>query len=201
MKRWLLRILVFLVLGAIVNVAVAWGFATLMPTRWLVERTGMYMPSDIAEWDICVMAQAGAVLVDAEASMMVTPGPKSQDPIPHWSLPSKIPAQQSPHSEFQEIAYGWPAVTMFYREGCCTWTEGGLVIPWMSRYDDRTLPLMPIWPDFAMNTVFYAIVLCPVFAAAFALRRRWRIRRSLCPKCAYPVGTSDKCTECGAALH
>jgi hypothetical protein len=56
-----------------------------------------------------------------------------------------------------------------------------------------------IWPGFAINTVFYATILWGLFAAPFALRRRLRVKRGLCPKCAYPVGTSDVCTECGAA--
>ena len=64
----------------------------------------------------------------------------------------------------------------------------------------HVVPLGPIWPGFAINTVFYAAVLWLLFAAPFALRRRRRIKRGLCPKCAYPVGTSDTCTECGAGV-
>jgi hypothetical protein len=48
--------------------------------------------------------------------------------------------------------------------------------------------------------VFYAAILWLLFAAPFALRRRRRIKRGLCPKCAYPVGESPVCTECGAAV-
>ena len=39
-----------------------------------------------------------------------------------------------------------------------------------------------------------------LFAAPFALRKRRRIKRGLCPKCAYPVGTNERCTECGATV-
>jgi hypothetical protein len=46
-----------------------------------------------------------------------------------------------------------------------------------------------------------------VLAVGFAGVLQWRehgietrIKRGLCPQCAYPVGTSDKCTECGAAV-
>ncbi len=34
----------------------------------------------------------------------------------------------------------------------------------------------------------------------FVLRRFLRVRRGLCPKCAYPIGESLVCTECGGAL-
>ena len=74
----------------------------------------------------------------------------------------------------------------------------GLRVDRMSRpWPDNVLPFRPIWPGFAINTVFYAGVLWLLFAAPFALRRRRRIKRGLCPKCAYPVGASDVCTECG----
>ena len=59
------------------------------------------------------------------------------------------------------------------------------------------IPLRPIWPGFAINTLFYAAILWGLFAAPLALRRRRRIKRGLCPKCAYPIGASDVCTECG----
>ena len=61
----------------------------------------------------------------------------------------------------------------------------------------KQLPLRLIWPGFAINTVFYAAILWLLFAAPFALRRRRRIKRGLCPACAYPVSDSPVCTECG----
>lgn len=62
------------------------------------------------------------------------------------------------------------------------------------------LPTRPLWPGFAINTVFYAAILWLLFAAPSALQRRRRIKRGLCPKCAYPVGTNERCTECGAVV-
>ena len=64
----------------------------------------------------------------------------------------------------------------------------------------RVLPLHVFWPGFAINTVFYAVGGWLLFAAPFALRRWRRIRRGLCPKCAYDLrGTPDgtACPECG----
>ena len=62
------------------------------------------------------------------------------------------------------------------------------------------LPIRPSWPGFAVNTVFYAAILAAVFYSPFALRRFIRRRRGLCPGCAYPVGESTVCSECGRAL-
>ena len=60
--------------------------------------------------------------------------------------------------------------------------------------------LVPIWPGFALNTLFYATLLWLLLPGPFALRRFLRVRRGLCPKCAYPMGESAVCTECGRAL-
>jgi hypothetical protein len=62
------------------------------------------------------------------------------------------------------------------------------------------LPLRPVWPGFAINTLFYAGVLWVLWATPFALRRMIRRRRGQCPACAYPIGQSPVCTECGAAV-
>ena len=64
----------------------------------------------------------------------------------------------------------------------------------------HTLPMKPLWPGFAFNTIFYAAMLWVVFFVPGIVKRRVRRRRGLCPACAYPVGTSDVCTECGAKL-
>jgi hypothetical protein len=70
----------------------------------------------------------------------------------------------------------------------------------------------PIWPGFAINTVFYAAILWLLFAAPFALRKWRRIRRGMCAKCGYdlrgsphpsplPVGVGvPVCPECGTRL-
>ena len=67
--------------------------------------------------------------------------------------------------------------------------------------EPRVLPLRPIWPGFAINTLFYAVVLWLLIPGPFALRRLIRIRRGLCPACAYPRGESDVCSECGKAFE
>ncbi len=63
-----------------------------------------------------------------------------------------------------------------------------------------TLPLRPLWPGFALNTLFYATFLWLMIPGPFALRRFIRVRRGLCPKCAYPMGESAVCSECGREM-
>ena len=64
----------------------------------------------------------------------------------------------------------------------------------------RALPLRPIWPGFGVNTLFYAAVLWLLIPGSFVLRRFIRVSRGLCPACAYPMGESAVCSECGKAL-
>ena len=51
-----------------------------------------------------------------------------------------------------------------------------------------------------INIVFYGAVLWTLFVAPGVVKRTIRRRRDLCPACAYPIGTSQMCTECGAQL-
>ena len=62
------------------------------------------------------------------------------------------------------------------------------------------VPLYPVWPGFAVNTLFYATVLWLLIPGTFALRRFIRVRRGLCRACAYPSGQSDVSSECGKTL-
>ncbi len=64
----------------------------------------------------------------------------------------------------------------------------------------RVFPLRPLPLGFAINTLFYAALLWPLICVPLALRGLLRLRRGLCPKCAYPMGESAVCTECGRAL-
>lgn len=66
--------------------------------------------------------------------------------------------------------------------------------------DGFLLPTRPILSGFVLNSLLYAAVLWVVFVGVPASRRYIRLRRGLCPRCGYPIGASDRCSECGAAL-
>jgi hypothetical protein len=215
-KRWALRICLLLLLGAIVNVAVAWG------CMGYAIHYGVNRP----------LLQAGPVLDE------LTPHERQWLPATHWFLTNRLAAwmmsgerfgvrvrqaqavpfewrdmwarQGYSHGLMTESAAGWPFLGM---HGCDIVIWDGVVkegddyrwlLPIRERatfpMDPSALPLLPLWPGFAINTAFYALILWLLFAAPFALRRRRRIKRGLCPKCAYPVGTSDTCTECGTTV-
>ena len=76
-------------------------------------------------------------------------------------------------------------------------------LDWMERglaFQPRALPLVPIWPMVFYNSLFWAFVTWVMFVVSVRYRLRRRIKRGLCPACAYPIGGSPVCTECGKPL-
>jgi hypothetical protein len=68
--------------------------------------------------------------------------------------------------------------------------------------DNVVVPYWPIWPGFAINTIFYAAILWLLWIAPGKVRRFIRIQRHRCPACGYEIaeGVGPRCSECGAAL-
>ena len=164
-KRRAIKVVVFLLLGAIVNVAVAWG-----------DR----------------IHGADDRFIAALLSVSRYAPPRTD---PMWEV-SGFPL----HSLEMDVTAHYQRL---WRGESYSW-NGGIRISgprWLIGRISDGLPLRPTWPGFAINTMFYAGVLWMVFAFPFVMRRRRRIKRGLCPACAYPVGGSPVCTECGAAIQ
>ena len=210
---------VFLLLGAVVNVAVAWGCAFQAPGDLrLIEAKSFEL--DMGEfWELYRERLFGRErFLSWQVSMSVfrlkpytrDVLPKELPIVPPWTRLPLVPPGTVDGDRFD--ATGWPALCfcaqLHYDRGVGSFrtspASGGISLPIEMAVDypfstDRvTLPLRPMWPGFAINTVFYAAILWLLFAAPGRVRRWRRIRRGLCAKCAYPVGTSDVCTECGA---
>ncbi len=205
-RRRLTNLAVFLLLGAIINVAVAWGCLT---SQWYSERSPG--SSDDPRIDI---------------------GWLSIDRIPTYSQTSHLETNAfgvvensysalSPTTPRDCFVYcvrfrcGWPMLAV---DGVrfdpldlgdsvqgITFTEdtyhfyaapvGG------SDTENWFLPLRPIWPGFAINTIFYAALLWLPFAP-FQLRRYVRVKRGRCIKCGYDLrgAEHEQCPECGLAI-
>ena len=61
-----------------------------------------------------------------------------------------------------------------------------------------TVPLRPIWPGFAINTLFYAAILWLFSLGPVTAHRMIRRKRGRCIKCGYDVSHAphDRCPEC-----
>jgi hypothetical protein len=64
----------------------------------------------------------------------------------------------------------------------------------------RYIPVFPIWTGFIANSVFFGATVWLAILGVPRLMRWNRRRRGRCPACAYPVGASPVCTECGATV-
>jgi hypothetical protein len=246
-----LRIPWLLLLGAIVNVAVAWGIA-------LQANDGIDYPqpsgaygnyvgsSNIEGWDrdcIYVDRTRGSVAIQVSgcpmcglAASMYKPLDQAafEQVVPKWStvrtreaLAARMAAIDQYGATLNEFASGWPLLAL--RRSCITSVnyvivaDGSVGSARIEYFEEtgclrlprtiatklavETMPIAPILPGFAINTVFYAAVLWMLFALGrtpFALRKWRRIRRGQCPKCGYDLrgGATDSttCPECGGSL-
>jgi hypothetical protein len=63
-----------------------------------------------------------------------------------------------------------------------------------------TLPLIPVWPGFALNVLVLSAIIASAWYIPVACVRAWRRARGLCVGCAYDMKASANiCPECG--LH
>ena len=228
--KWRLRtIAVFLLGGAVINIAVAWGCALSSRLDYgdLVGRTCTSSLTSPA-WHFTAYQKPGY------RSVTVGYIPRNVD----WAVPEGEPRlalrELVPPSWLERIdgpglglkihtarfdTYGWPARSLL--SGCLiilddTWTAtyffGSIPLApfppdpdyaeWY--FEPRSLPVRPMWSAFLVNVAFYAGFLWlgvqgPLMVFRFA-RQRKRRKAGACPACGYPRGQSPVCTECGAAL-
>ena len=125
-----------------------------------------------------------------------------EDLVPKWSHVKNPPNKADLDLSIIEHARGWPSLAVWSRVSVSRAATGGhleVVRDDSSQGDGRLEVRGLLWSGVAINTLFYATILwLPILP--FALRRFLRVRRGLCPKCAYPIGESAVCTECGREL-
>jgi hypothetical protein len=216
MRRLLLTILIFLLAGAVVNVAVAWGCIAAQSTPWdevevvVAPDTDWLWANGIAIYDVLEeqrLRQFG--LLDSEYSAQVEePTDRTSGYYLYarrtrcgWPFLS-LDGGRGSTIEFVEARGRYWFTDVFYIDALSgdepaslLFGNGGAMLG-----DLEYLPLGPIWPGFAVDTLFYAATLWLLICGPFALRRFIRVKRGLCPKCAYPMGDSPVCTECGKPL-
>ena len=220
MKRRLFKIglllLGVLLGGAIVNVAVAWGFAVRQPPTHLVlgwYRRSCTLDNELAIAEKSWFVEAGraeqsirrAVTLYAVSSTVRRAGSNYATYIAPWADNRYVAI---------EGRFGWPALSLVGGKLAAfnQPTGSALTSKWILPIDAfekssvhknfrHGLPLLPLSSGFAINTIFYAAILWLLFFAPDAVRRTIRRRRGLCPACAYPIGTSPVCTECGAVVE
>ena len=185
--------LLFLILGAIVNVAVAWGYSGIMS----------YWCPVIGVFDTANHEQRAWWVKNAPSEAGLIAEGLSEC----WNRGAKVDwlysFDESPTTVYAKRAMaGWPA---FALQGSCWMTNGGKRVANRNAMmvGERVIPALPIWPGFAINAIFYAVVLWMLVAGPRSLNRKRRRMRGLCANCAYDLrGTpSGVCPECGEPVE
>ena len=186
MNRCRTRAIAFLVAGAIINIGLTIGLAW-RATRWHRNET---LNCDLEATLSLVGSgwQTQGLTTDGGWEMNWHTGGAPRNDMEEFSIPGFLYRHAITDGQGTiTINAGWPMYA--------------LKRDWPSEQfgADRSVRGLrePIWPGFAVNTLFYAGVLWVVFAGPLALRRMIRRRRGQCPTCAYPIGQSPVCTECG----
>ena len=197
MKRRIFTITIFLLLGVVTNVAVAWGCALWLPMDNIVSlfenQARQRIPpdvtvrSDLFFFNGLEIKSPGRSILMLAASEVGSRGQGSAVPL------------------YVELHAGWPTMSL---DGTSKMTETGTHFPFLfylpewlwERVEWFVLPLRPQWPGFAINTMLYGGVPWLLVCGPFELRRFRRRKRGLCVYCAYPIGRSDVCTECGRVI-
>ena len=191
MKRRLLIAAIFLLAGAVVNVAVAWGCGLSFYTGTGFKHVTVVRGRPPVDWwgeD----PPEGFALHSTHGFFV------SSMPGVELAIAKRIHDRLITEHMFR-VRTGWPWVSLedvaWSRDLQTTYLPGRRRPPW--------LLYRPLWPGFAVNSLLYAAVATVLWVLCISpilLRRFVRVKRGLCPACAYPVGESVVCTECGNAL-
>ena len=198
---------IFLLLGAVVNVAVAWSQAVIPwpkqePLQLTEEET-------LALWDHYVRSET--LVVNLQGYRWKAPCADLQGVVGEYGSDTDwMPAEMC-----SILRGGWPmrcleGETFYYGGTLATGLPethavslvslprhiGSIPLP----AGTHLLPLRPRWLGFVVDTAFYALILWLPIRGPFALRRHIRRKRGLCVACGYDLRHADHaaCPECGA---
>ena len=209
-------VLLLLVAGAIVNVAVAWGCCLygFRHSRDQLQLRRAPTPQDLALWRS--LEPPTGIREPHEIWPTMAAGYRETRYLGTGPVVTRTNGDQVQiTSSANSNTAGWPFAALggvwfgIPDSNTGGWTHelrGAVKIDSQSlrrMFTKRAsyFPWHPRWPGFAVNTLLYTLLLWMTAAGVAALRRRRRIKRGLCPKCAYPVGTNERCTECGATVN
>jgi hypothetical protein len=219
-RRIIVRACILLVLGAIINVAVAWGCAALnRPTRVSLsvvanlqhrEGTESWQGRSYRGWGrlwISITRQRSnlpthhpwliAMKRSQERAWNLKDGQLIDDLLPAWcELRYRELPEESWVAAMQTVnATGWPMLTLWSERSGTGPTIKNVSLALLGGLElnqgkQIDLPIRVIWPGFAINTVLYATILWVLFGTPGAVRRRLRNKRGQCASCGYSLRES-----------
>ncbi len=206
MMRWTPRILVCLFLGAVTTVAVAWGIA------WTSGEIDYFVfsdwrdyvhPSDGSGISILIVQHRGSKLVRFTFLPEVRDGLPTAHfrNVPRWAMRwadrnALPPLNGRALDEIEIHGYGYPsaALVLTVESTYYAAARGSYLIarenPPRLKEPGRIpnhLPLLPIWPGFLIDTLFYAAIWLGVFFGFTSAKWFLRAKRGRCPRCGYDL--------------
>ena len=226
MRRIFFVVIVSFGIGIVFNVALT---TTLSVTRYLPTGQYEVVSgvSKDGSWEVTRKVTATSLFLSSNRHktprMYVPRNPDPLDIVPEWS-DFNVPTEEfrtttkGGYEMRMLFAHGWPCLSMWC-EGQRTSTlrrgyspptppQGAVefrVPGWLRWTTDepffiRNVPLRPIWSGTLINSALFGTITWVLFFGWRDLRRSLRWRRHLCGCCAYPIGSSQVCTECGASV-
>jgi len=169
--------------------------------RWIVDMTNMFFRTTVATRD---QATYPVEVSDVFTDKLVS--------VPSWSFAHTVQLTELQNTpSCLEEARGWPLRSLLWRavspgdgSGSIQW-EGAFVV---GNYSGNTnqrkiIPYKIIPMGFLVDSALYALVFwvaMKCYCSLHTIRKRRRLIRNQCPHCAYPIGTSLRCSECGQEL-
>lgn len=186
-----LAILIFLLIGAILNIAVAWAC-----TLWSPLSTSGVL-ADYPEYraDVSGLPDDHAIMTARSSGFGVARFTFT------WHVPAEAHA-------IWHIRAGWPYPALSGQSDVAGETTGALITPrWLhgniDKPERRPLPITPLAGGFAINSALWGLLLGLLFLGPPWLKRLHRKRSDRCITCGYDLSGADhcRCPECGVTVH
>jgi hypothetical protein len=191
MKRMLLALSLSLLLGMAITLSLAFWLVVPRGKPWLRRPA------------INIIGPQAAALPLPARTPHTTPWP----PAHQWSETASFGrrrfttwhingANQTTH-QIDAAFYGWPLPALRHIQFWWPWNDAAWATP-----EPGDHGLRPCWPGMLLNPLAFSLVLWPLLTCPWWVRamvRFRRLRRGLCPACAYDLAgnTSGVCPECG----
>ena len=187
----------FLLLGAIVNVAVAWGCVMI---GW----------NSVVEWiyfDDSRLDEAARRLGHSDGFGLTHVAAVLEMDTCTGATQMRLIYGSEPFCVDRGVLAGLPLISLVgtqRQQNYITVAHGGILQPAFLDPGYNCLPVVPLWPGFAINTIFYAAILWLLWIAPGRIRRIVRVRGHRCPACGFIIApntcANGLCSECGAKL-
>lgn len=184
-------ILIFLLIGAILNIAVAWACTLWSPFS---SRSLLTDFSDIR-----------ASIRGVPENLFVVTSRESGFGVIRFTFTWHIPGEPN---AIWYIQAGWPFVALSGQISVDGEIVGALNTPrWLfAKVDSPARRLLPINPHaigIAINSAFWALLLAAITLGPSWLRRLHRLRSDRCVNCGYDLcgAAHDRCPECGVRVQ